>query len=258
MTNYSSHADREFGLDRYGHARPDAGRDFAFGSGGLETAGIDPRVALRRVAMVAWMSIALGFAMEMLILAIRSATLTPPHAADIVLSLAQGVTWSFFVCAGVGLGTTLAKTHTTLGGLIGLLCAPIAMGLAKGTQKVVASALGIGAKPAVLSLFTLGALRAVEYGLLGWLLAMLAARQETRTRTFLAAGALVGVVFGGSITGLSVLVAARQQIEMGMTEIVALAVNEVLFPIGCALVVCVALNVGRYIKLAADQPSSRR
>ena len=55
---------------------------------------------------------------------------------QIVVELTQGITWSFFVCAGVGLGTTLGKARAAFGGLIGLISAPLAMGLAKGSQKV--------------------------------------------------------------------------------------------------------------------------
>ena len=55
---------------------------------------------------------------------------------QIAVELAQGITWSFFVCAGVGLGTALGKARAALGGLSGVISAPLAMGLAKGSQKV--------------------------------------------------------------------------------------------------------------------------
>src|SRR4051812_16137048 len=93
-----------------------------------------PQLALKRVATVAWLAIALGFAMEALILTVRFAANSQSTSTQVLIELAQGVTWSFFVCAGVGLGTALAKARASLGGLIGAISAPLAMGIAKGTQ----------------------------------------------------------------------------------------------------------------------------
>jgi hypothetical protein len=211
-------------------------------------------IILRRMAMVAWLSILLGLAMEGLSLAGRASIGSYPTLVQITTELTQGITWSFFVCAGVGLGATLSRASAALGGLIGLISAPIAMGLAKGSQKVMVSALGAAEKPVIVSLMTLGAMRALEYGLLGWMLARLAARQEQRMSRFVLAGALAGVVFGGSITLLTINLAAAKNIVMAPPQVIATTLNEVVFPIGCSLVVYFAILVGRHLKLvAADQ-----
>ncbi|MER9065813.1 hypothetical protein NKH84_04495 [Mesorhizobium sp. M0902] len=60
---------------------------------------------------VAWLAIALGFAMEALILTVRFAAGAYPATTQVLIELAQGVTWSFFVCAGVSLGTALTKVR---------------------------------------------------------------------------------------------------------------------------------------------------
>jgi hypothetical protein len=150
------------------------------------------KLALRRVAIVVWLAIALGLGMEGLILVVRFTAGSHPATTQVLMELAQGVTWSFFVCAGVSLGTAIAKARASLGGLIGAISAPLAMGLAKGTQKAMVSALDVSAKPAILSLTTLGVLRAIEYGLLGWALASLASKERPRPLHFVAAGALIG------------------------------------------------------------------
>ncbi|CCV16136.1 hypothetical protein [Mesorhizobium sp. STM 4661] len=206
------------------------------------------RLALRRVVMVAWLGIALGFAMEALILTVRFAAGSHPATTQVLIELAQGVTWSFFVCAGVSLGTAIAKVRASIGGLIGAIAAPLAMGIAKGTQKVMVSALDASAKPVILSLPTLGVLRAIEYGLLGWILASLASKEKPRPQQFMLAGALIGAVFGGGITVLTIETALAKDVALALPQAITTAVNEIVFPIGCSLVVYIALQVSRNMK----------
>lgn len=210
-------------------------------------------LALVRIAVIAWLSIVLGFAMQGIVLAGKLSVGDRPELVQVVIDLAQGVTWSFFVCAGVGLGTTIAKAHKALGGLIGLIVAPIAMGIAKGSQKFMVSALGAADKPVILSLGTLGVLRAIEYGLLGWALAWLATRQETPLGRFVLAGAAVGLAFGGGITALTVHVANGRGIALTTPQIVGTSINEIVFPIGCSVVVYIALQVGRQLKAILEK-----
>jgi hypothetical protein len=211
------------------------------------------KLALRRVVLVAWLAIALGFTMEALILTVRFAAGSHPATVQILVELAQGVTWSFFVCAGVGLGTAIAKVRASLGGLVGAISAPLALGVAKGTQKVMVSALDLAAKPAILSIATLGVLRAIEYGLLGWLLASLAARDQPRALHFMLAGALIGAVFGGGVTALTIQTAAANDLAFDLPQAIATGINEIVFPIGCALVVYISLQVGRHMKFIAGE-----
>jgi hypothetical protein len=206
---------------------------------------------LRRMVMVAWLAILLGLVMEGLSLAGRASVGSHPTLMQITVELMQGITWSFFVCAGVGLGTALGKARAAFGGLIGLISAPLAMGLAKGSQKVMASAVGAADKPVIMSLMTLGVLRALEYGLLGWALAWLASRQQSRVWHFALAGALAGLVFGGSITWLTIALATAKDMVMARPQIIATALNEMAFPIGCSFVVYIALSVGRQLRLIA-------
>ncbi|MBZ9677469.1 hypothetical protein [Mesorhizobium sp. ES1-1] len=209
------------------------------------------RQALKRVAMVAWLAIALGFAMEALILTVRVAANSQPASTQVVIELVQGVTWSFFVCAGVGLGTAIGKVRTSLGGLIGAISAPLAMGIAKGTQKVMVSALDLSVKPTIVPLTTLGVLRALEYGLLGWMLARLASREKAHLLHFILAGALIGAVFGGGVTALTIQAAFAQDVALALPQAIATGLNEIVFPIGCALVVYITLQVSRNMKFIA-------
>jgi len=209
------------------------------------------RAILRQLTMVAWLAILLGIAMQALSLAGRGSVGAHPTLIQIGVELAENVAWSFFVCAGIGLGSLLGKARPALGGLIGAVSAPLAMGLAKGSQKVLAGAAGAAEKPFIMSLMTLGVLRALEYGLLGWALAWLTSRSDARGWHFLVAGMLAGIVFGGSITWLTIDTAAARGPAMAPAQIVATTINEMIFPIGCALVVYIALRIGRQIKLVA-------
>lgn len=206
---------------------------------------------------VAWLSIVLGLAMQALILISKvSIGSWPPYSA-IAIDLVQGVTWSFFVCAGVGLGTTIAKSQAYFGGLIGLIAAPIAMGIAKGAQKVMKSLLGAPDAPAIMPLTTLGCIRALEYGLLGWALAWMVTKDENRLYRFLGVGALIGVIFGGGATTLTFQLAQLKGITLTQAQMLTTALNEIVFPIGCSLVVFIALVVGRHLKLISTTPAKR-
>ena len=174
------------------------------------TAGL----TLQRMVMVAWLAILLGLVMLGLSLAGRASVGTHPTLTQIAVELSQGITWSFFVCAGVGLGTALAKARAALRRPGRRDHRATRMGLAKGSQKVMGSALGAADKPVIMSLMTLGMLRAVEYGLLGWALAWLVSRQESRAWHFVLAGALAGLVFGGSITWLTIAIATAKDMAM--------------------------------------------
>jgi hypothetical protein len=210
-------------------------------------------LTLQRVVMIAWLAILLGLVMEGLILAGRASVGNNPTPAQVLVDLTQGITWSLLVCAGVALGTTLARARAAFGGLIGLISALLAMGLAKGSQRVVATALGVADKPFIMSLMTLGVLRALEYGLLGWALAWLADKPYSRAWHFALVGAVAGIVFGGSITWLTIGIAAAGDMIMAPPQIIATALNEMVFPIGCALVVYIAIGVRRQFKLVATR-----
>ncbi|RWP37225.1 MAG: hypothetical protein EOR04_28125 [Mesorhizobium sp.] len=213
----------------------------------------DAMLALRRVVMVAWLAIALGFAMEALTLAGRLAAGSHPATTLILIELAQGATWAFFVCAGLSLGTAIAKVRASLGGLIAAISAPLAMAIAKGSQKVMVTALDAATKPAPLSLTTLGVLRAIEYGLLGWILASLASKEKPRPLHFALAGTAIGAVFGGGITVLTIETAAANGVALELPRAITTGLNEIVFPIGCALVVYIALQVGRHMKIISGE-----
>jgi hypothetical protein len=146
--------------------------------------------------------------------------------------------------------TAVTRGRIALASLIAALFAPVALALAKAAQKVMANLIGAASEPAVLSLTTIGIFRAVEYGILGWVLAVLVQRQEARAWPYLAIGAAVGLLIGGAFVGVSLNAASDLGQEPGTPQVAAMVVNEIFFPIGCALVIFISQWVGRSLKAA--------
>lgn len=207
--------------------------------------------AVKLVALIAVLSILLGFAMQGLIILARLTSGGSTDGALFVADLAHGVSWSFLVCAGIGIGTALVRARAAIVGLIGLICAPIGMALAKSSQKVVSGIVGAASQPAVLSLATISLLRAIEYGILGWLLATLVRKGTPKARPFLLAGLGIGLVFGGAICALTFQIAASSGAPLEPPRIAATLVNEVAMPIGCAVVIYIGQLVSRGMRTIA-------
>lgn len=211
----------------------------------------DPNRILRRIALIALGAILLGFLMQGLILAVKLSSGAAFPGMRFLVDLAQGVTWSFVVCAGVGIGTSIMKARAALVGLLAMVCAPLAIAAAKSSQKVMASLVGAVDQPAVLSLAAISGLRAVEYGLLGWWLGTLARREVSNAGPYLKAGSVSGVVFGGAIAALTWHVALSRGLNPQPPQILATIVNEVVFPIGCAFVIYMGQFVSGQMNLTA-------
>ena len=184
----------------------------------------DPRPVLTRVA---WWSILLGLLMEALLLVLRLDKL--PQLQPVAESLGK-VTWSLVVCLGLGIGKVLSEDKPFWMGLAGLVSAPLAFTAAQAIQRTVSElATSVEAAPITPVLIAVGALRGVEYMCLGAILAVLAQR-KSRPTLYLAAGLAVGVVFGGIVLVMTPAIAAS------LAGLLGWAVNELLFPMGCATV----------------------
>lgn len=199
---------------------------------------------LRTVAAVALLAIVLGFVIQLLILAAKLAAGGPVPGAAIFLDMTQGVTWSLLVCTGVGIGVSM-RARATMVGLLALIAAPIAIAGAKFSQRLVGSFIDAAEQPAVLSLASISIVRALEYGVLGYLLGTLAQRGETRAMRYIGAGAAVGLVLGGAVLALTAYVSAQAGTPLEAPKIATGIVNEMVFPIGCALVIYAGHMAGK-------------
>ncbi len=191
----------------------------------------------RAVLTVAWLAVLLGFVIEGLLLGVAAATGAAAQPRSFLGDLAGKVSWSVIVCGGVGIGTAAAKARPAVMGALGLVAAPASFTVAKTVQKAIGAALGLAGVAGGPSPWLIAALKAAEYGVYGALLGKLSAR-HARLGAYAATGAAIGVGFGG------VLVAVLSHgVDSGAAAIASRAINEVVFPLGCGLVLYAAENL---------------
>ncbi len=198
----------------------------------------------RTVLKVAWLSIGLGLGLELLLLVLAAYSGTAGDSPKpFVADLARKVSWSFLVCVGIAFGTAAGKARTAVMGLLGLVSAPLAFTAAKSLHKGVLHALGLagGAAVAGASPFLLGALKALEYGLLGAAVGRLGRSGRGTLGAHAGLGLLTGIVFGAAIIGVSAAAGAKSD----LVSLLAAGINEVLFPVGCSLVLYASGTIGK-------------
>jgi hypothetical protein len=124
-----------------------------------------------------------------------------------------------------------------LEGVTGLLAAPLALTAANTVQKGVAEAVNAAGVPAGPAPLWVLAIKAAEYACLGLALNWVGRRAWGSALGHLAVGLMVGVVFGGMF--LTVVVQSAPT-PLATPALLAKGLNELLFPVGCALVVFIA------------------
>jgi hypothetical protein len=183
-----------------------------------------------RLLHVAWLAILLGMAMEVLLL-VGSAFGDFPGLRTFVADLVKNVSWSLLVCAGLAVGTTVSKIRVPL---VGFLAAPFAFEVSRVLHKGTLEALSVegifaaGPSPLLLAL-----IKGVQYGCLGLVIAWIGRRAWGGILAHAATGLVVGMLFGGAILGLEYGSAAA---SLTAATLLPDAVNEIVFPVGCSLV----------------------
>lgn len=199
----------------------------------------------RTILHVAWMSIVLGLILQLIALAMVRYGI----GAEFVRDLGQKISWSMFVCIGLAIGSAAAKTKEFWMGLAGLIAAPVAFTLAKMTHKSLGQALNLGggAEAPAMLIFSLMALKAIEYGIFGWLLGRLSKRGAP-LQLFIRSGFMIGLIFSAAITLATALLSPTVP---PATKLIGVGVNELLFPIGCGIVTHVSELMARVAKARA-------
>ena len=195
------------------------------------------------ILKVCWLSVLLGLGMELLLLGVAAGFGKMPVLKPVLADLVQKISWSSFVCVGVSLGLAASRSRPAVMGLAGLAAAPMAFHVARVLHKSTTQALAI-AGPAVLppAPLVLAAIKAVQYGVFGWMLGRLSRRDTAGLGAYVGAGAAVGAVFSALITGMTVTQSSAPGPPAGL---ISRGVNELIFPIGCALVLFGAQRLGR-------------
>ena len=224
-------------------------------SAGEETASgpnTAPQNAGTTLLRVAWLAVALGLAMEALLLLLASGFGEVLGLKSLVADLVRNVTWAAFVCVGLAVGTTLSKIRVPAMGFFGFLAAPLAFEVSRSVHKGTLEALNLsGAEAAAPSPVLLALIKGIEYGCLGLLVGWVGARAWGGVLAHALAGLAVGIVFGGVILALTLGAAPG---PVPAADVVSRGLNELLFPVGCALVLFSAGALGNRIP-SGDAPA---
>ena len=186
---------------------------------------------------VAWLAIVLGLLLQLALQLVATGFGAAAGSRALIAETLRNVSWSLLVCVGVALGRVAAKGRMPLEGITGLLAAPLALTAANAIQKGVAEAVNAAGVPAGPPPLWVLAIKAAEYGCLGLALEWVGRRAWGSALGHLAVGLMVGVVFGGVF--LTVVVQSAPT-PLPTPALLAKGVNELLFPVGCALVVFIA------------------
>lgn len=191
---------------------------------------------------VAVWSVALGIGLEIAHLVLLAFQDRLPDAARVVAETLGKVTWSVFVCLSISFGMAAGKARPKAMALLGLLSAPAGFAIARSVHKGVGSALSVapGATEA-LSPFLMAGIKAVEYGVLGLVVARLSSRPNISLKKHLLAGLAIGAV----VATLVNVLALRAQANTPAMVVVGRTVAEVLFPVGCCAVIYVTERATR-------------
>lgn len=195
----------------------------------------------QKATTVAWMSILLGVGIELLLLLGAALTAKLPAQAAIVADLSQKISWAVFVCLGLALGTAAAKARPAVMGFLGLVSAPLAFVGAKAVHKGALQALGMTGPSAGGPAMMIAGLKALEYAALGVVLGHFSKRGHG-LKTYILCGLAAGLTFG-----VAIIFALTQGAPQPLTAatLISRGINEVIFPMGCSLVLYAADVVAR-------------
>jgi hypothetical protein len=202
---------------------------------------------------VAWLAILLGLLLQLTMLLVAAGLGAATSSRTLLAEIFKTVSWSLLVCVGVALGRVAAKGRLPLEGITGLLAAPLALTAANAVQKGVAEAVNAAGVPAGAAPVWVLAIKAAEYGALGLALEWIGQRAWDSALGHLEVGLLVGAVFGGVFLAMVVQSAPT---PLSTPSLLARGLNELLFPVGCALVVFIAEVLRTHLDpaTAVDRP----
>ncbi|MBJ7598651.1 hypothetical protein [Candidatus Nephthysia bennettiae] len=185
---------------------------------------------------VAVLSIGLAVLLELLQVVFARVTGTPYAASEVVRDALLKVPWAIVVCVALWIAMRIAANRPAVIALIGLVAAPIGSLLARSSAEM-AHGLAVAAEPAAApSPLLVATFRGVEYACLGLAVMWLGRKVWSNGLHHAGAGFLVGLLFGGLLLALTAVLTSNPFIT---ATVGAWIVNELLFPVGCALIVFV-------------------
>lgn len=199
----------------------------------------------RRMLHVAWMAIALGLLLELLLVLLALGSGEGGRPQPFLADLGQKISWGFIVCLGIAFGTTASKAREVKMGLLGLISAPLGFTIARAVHKALKEALGV-AGPAVagVSPFLIGGLKGLQYALFGLVLGWIGKKTWGGLAAHVGTGAAFGIIFG---TAIMAATEAAAKAPTPPVDLMARGINELLFPIGCAVILYASSILGKRV-----------
>lgn len=187
----------------------------------------------RRIAHAAWLSVALGLTLEILVLATVGVFANLPARVLVLAEAVQKTSWSLLVCLGITCGLAVHKARPAAMGALGFVAGPLAFLAAHALQKIVLDVLSNASGARAPALLVAAVSRAVEYGCFGLLLGWISRRPRSTLATYLAGGLAIGLAF----QAVNFAVASIQSSwPARASDWIGLELNGILFPVGCACV----------------------
>jgi hypothetical protein len=198
-----------------------------------------------KILRVAWLSVLLGLIMEALILLLAAGFGELPGISWVAADLAQQVSWAFLVCVALSLGSAAANLRRpALMGFLGLLAAPLSFIIARSLHDGLRKALGVVGTASIgfSIILVVVVLKGVEYGCLGAAIGWVGQRPWGGLGAHIAVGLGAGIVFGSLILAVTYWGASS---PLSTANLISRGVNEILFPMGCSLVLFSADALGQ-------------
>ena len=191
---------------------------------------------------VAWAAVLFGVLLEGLVLLIAAEYGTLKSYKPFLADLGYKVSWSVIVCIGLALGTIAIHKRELMMGLLGLIAGPIGFYVARAVHKGALQALDVAADNPGFNPLVVASLKGLEYGVLGIALGAIQKKEWGGAVAHGVAGAAVGLVFGSLIVYVLMTSAPK---PIPYPALVGRAVNELLFPLGCSMVLYTAEIMGK-------------
>jgi hypothetical protein len=197
-----------------------------------------------KILRVAWLSVLLGLIMEAIILLLAAGFGELPGISWVAADLAQQVSWAFLVCVALSLGSAAANLRPALMGSLGLLAAPLSFIIARSLHDGLRKALGVVGTASIgfSIILVVVVLKGVEYGCLGAAIGWVGQRPWGGLGAHIAVGLGAGIVFGSLILAVTYWGASS---PLSTANLISRGVNEILFPMGCSLVLFSADALGQ-------------
>lgn len=197
--------------------------------------------AFRREAVrVGLLSVVLAVLLELLQIVVTVAVGADYGPSKVARDTLLKLPWTVIVCVSLWAAITLGADRTKLIAIVGLLAAPIASLVARSVAELAHAFTAAAAPAAAPAPLLVAALRGLEYAVLALVVLWLRRRVRSAALHHAAAGLLVGLLFGSALLILIVRFAS-EPVTIG--TLMAWTINELLFPVGCALILSRAEQV---------------